>query len=95
MNIYSLIFYFCYVGARYFDRDGLDTPFGHPFLQINSFQQERVPTAQEVSDFLFNIVDRDIGNNDKVSHIFMTFGQFLDHDLVYVRHDLEECKGTQ
>lgn len=79
-----------FTGARYFDPRGLDTPYGHPFLK-----QRNVPTAQDVSDKIFEIIDKDQGNAKKVSHIYMTFGQFIDHDLISTLFDEKACKNTR
>lgn len=72
---YSLI-----SAAKYFDEDGLDTPLGHPSLP------DETRSAQEISDIMLDVTFSDLGNNKRVSHIFMTFGQFMDHDFAYVIH---------
>ena len=79
-----------FTGARFFDSRGLGIPHGHPFLK-----QRNVPTAQDVSDKIFEIIDKDQGNAKKVSHIYMTFGQFIDHDLVSTLFNGEACKNTR
>ena len=43
-------------------------------------------SAQAVSDLFFRISFRDYGNRNRTSVIFMTFGQFMDHDFAYVVH---------
>ena len=64
---------------------GTDLPVGDP--TITKFQNRfDVPSAQEVSDLLFRISFRDRGSRNRTSVIFMTFGQFLDHDFAYVIH---------
>ena len=71
---------------------GTDLPVGDPtitkFRNRNVRFQNRfgVPSAQEVSDLLFRISFRDRGSRNRTSVIFMTFGQFLDHDFAYVIH---------
>ena len=45
-----------------------------------------MPSAQAVSDRMFRIRDEDNGNRKRVSHVFMTFGQFMDHDFAYMMH---------
>lgn len=79
-----------FTGAKYFDPCGLDTPYGHPFLP-----QRKVTTLQDVPDEVFQIMNRDQGNRKKVSHIYMTFSQFIDHDLVYMLFDREDCENTR
>ena len=81
---------FLFSGAKYFYPHGLDTPYGHPFLP-----QRNVPTPQDVSDEVFQIVNTDQGNRKKVSHIYMAFGQFIDHDIVYMLFDREACENTR
>ena len=61
---------------------GTDLPIGDP--TIPTFRT--IPSAQEVSDLLFRISIRDRGSRNRTSVIFMTFGQFLDHDFAYVIH---------
>ena len=70
------------LAAKYFDRDGLDTPLGHPSLP--GFDKTR--SVQEISDLMLDVTFTDLGNNKRVSPIFMTFGQFMDHDFAYVIH---------
>lgn len=70
--------------AKYFDDDGIDTPIGHPSLTDSS--ERGFPTAQEVSDTVFVIDRQDFGRSNRVSHIFMTFGQFVDHDITLIEH---------
>ena len=70
------------LAAKYFDEDGLDTPLGHPSL--TNVGETR--SAQEISDFMLDVTFTDLGNNKRVSPIFMTFGQFMDHDFAYVIH---------
>lgn len=79
-----------FTGAKYFDPCGLDTPYVHPFLP-----QRKVTTLQDVPDAVFQIMNRDQGNRKKVSHIYMTFSQFIDHDLVYMLFDREDCENTR
>lgn len=63
---------------------GFDTPLGHPSLPdpvgVNAI------TPQDVSDIVFNISRRDIGNSARAPHLMMTFGQFLDHDFALSLH---------
>lgn len=72
--------YFLISAAKYFDEDGLDTPLGHPSLP------DETRCAQKISDIMLDVTFSDLGNNKRVSHIFMTFGQFMDHDFAYVIH---------
>ena len=86
--------------------DGLDTPAGHPTLDsltedqqntgyVDPFGFERFPSAQDVSDLVFNINNTDTGNNGKVPHLFMTFGQFMDHDFAYILHPSSTSTGCR
>ena len=82
-------------GARYFDQgifsngNGLDTPLSHPLVDNNTVSDFgfKFLSAQNISEPVFNISDTDDGNKDRVPHLFMTFGQFMDHDFAYVIHD--------
>ena len=71
---------------------GTDLPVGDPtipqFRNYNVRFRKRfgVPSAQEVPDILSRISFRDRGSRKRTSVIFMTFGQFLDHDFAYVIH---------
>ena len=71
---------------------GTDLPVGDPTITTYGNRYVRfqnrfdVPSAQEVSDLLFRISFRDRGSRNTTSVIFMTFGQFLDHDFAYVIH---------
>ena len=102
----SLFYYFLNFtgGARYFDEgvfpngDGLDTPLGHPLLDndvISEFGFNKFPSAQDISDTVFNISNRDDGNKGRVPHLFMTFGQFMDHDFAYVIHPSSTSSGCR
>ena len=92
--------FFVVAGARYFDKgvfregDGLDTPLGHPSLPRSPFGFD-FKSAQEVSDIVFNINNTDNGNNGRVSHLFMTFGQLMDHDFAYILHPSGSSSGCR
>ena len=86
--------------------DGLDIPAGHPALDflnkdplnenyLDPFGFERFPSAQDVSDLVFNINNTDSGNNGRVPHLFMTFGQLMDHDFAYVLHPSSTSSGCK
>ena len=86
------------------DRDGLDTPLSHSSLDVvnedpqiqdrqNPFGFYNFPSAQDVSEIVFNINNTDSGNNGRVSHLFMTFGQLMDHDFAYVLHPSGSSSG--
>ena len=40
---------------------------------------------------MLDVTFTDLGNNKRVSPIFMTFGQFMDHDFAYVIHGPQAC----
>ena len=61
---------------------GTDIPLGHPAAGSAG----DMSSAQAVSDRMFRIRDQDNGNRRRVSHVFMTFGQFMDHDFARVMH---------
>ena len=79
------------LAAFYIDTD---LPVGDPtvpyILTIRNrdvqFRNRNVPSAQTVTDLLFRISFSDLGSRNRTSVIFMTFGQFLDHDFAYVVH---------
>ena len=81
-------------GARYFDQgifsnsNGLDTPLSHHLVDNNPVSDFgfKFLSAQDISETVFRISDTDNGNKERVSHRFMTFGQFMDHDFAYVIH---------
>lgn len=86
--------------------NGLDTPLGHPSLDFvnedpqiqdpqNPFGFYNFPSAQDVSDIVFNINNTDGGNNGRVPHLFMTFGQLMDHDFAYVLHPSSSSSGCK
>ena len=86
--------------------DGLDIPLGHPALDflnnnpnneeyLDPFGFERFPSAQDVADIVFNINNTDSGNNGRVPHLFMTFGQLMDHDFAYVLHPSGSSSGCK
>lgn len=84
----------------------MDTPLGHPSLDFvnedpqiqhpqNPFGFYNFPSAQDVSDIVFNINNTDGGNNGRVPHLFMTFGQLMDHDFAYVLHPSGSSSGCK
>ena len=86
--------------------DGLDIPLGHPALDflnnnpnneeyLDPFGFERFPSAQDVADIVFNINNTDSGNNGRVPHLYMTFGQLMDHDFAYVLHPSGSSSGCK
>ena len=89
----AIISYIAFLGATYFDRGvfpsshsdiGFDTPLGHPSLPSPFGLDAKTP--QDVSDEVFNVTFGNNGNSDRVPHLMMTFGQFLDHDFAYSLH---------
>ena len=69
-------------GADYVD--GFDTPRG--FQGTKPFVQP----ANKITDELFKVEHHDKETGD-MSVLFMTFGQFLDHDVGLAAHN-GECK---
>ena len=69
--------------------DGVDLPRGHP----HASDYEHLPTAHEVSRNVFTSVTDQTKNDKNMSVLFMTFGQFLDHDIAFSPH--EECNVTE
>ena len=74
---YLLIFF---IAADYVD--GVDTPRGFPGTT------PVVQPANKITDELFNVEQQNKGTGD-ISVMFMTFGQFLDHDLGIAVHNAE------
>ena len=78
---------FSFPAARYFDSEGLDTPLGHPAADRNDPRfGSGQSSSQDVTDDVFDILNIDQGNKYRVAHVYMTFGQFLDHDIAYILH---------
>lgn len=71
------------LAARYIRND---IPIDHPSLLNRNPRRNLPPSAQKVSDLLFRISFRDRGSRKRTSVMFMTFGQFMDHDFAYVIH---------
>ena len=70
--------FFCLLkqtGARYVDRRQVDTPRGFPGTSPT------IPSANKVSMVAFEALETNGGNSRKLSTLFMTAGQFLDHDV--------------
>ncbi|XP_066931789.1 peroxinectin A-like [Clytia hemisphaerica] len=59
--------------------DGITTPRGFPNTS------PVVPTANQVSEAVFQVETTNNGNGNGLAVSFMTFGQFLDHDLTEVQ----------
>ena len=64
-----------YSGAEYADKYRYDVPRGYPGFA------PKLPPANHVSEKLFGVKKENSGNKHHISTIFMTFGQFLDHDI--------------
>jgi len=64
--------------------DGITTPRGFPGTN------PKVPTAHEVSNRIFQVETKNGGNSNRLTVLFMTFGQFLDHDLTEVK--MQMCR---
>ena len=79
------------LAVKYFDEDVLDTPLGHPSLT----DLDETHSVQEISDLRLDVTFTDLGNNKRVSPMFIMFGQFMDHDFAYVMHGpTSVCPGT-
>jgi Animal haem peroxidase. len=61
-------------GGLYVDRRRVDTPRGFP-------ETTSIPSPNTVSQAVFEAQERNQGNLIKLSTLFMTTGQFLDHDV--------------
>lgn len=80
--------FYMHPGADYRDVQSLDTPWGFPKTY------PRVAPASYLSQRLFKVENHNQGNKKNLSILFMTFGQFLDHDLALVPKG-EECKNKE
>jgi len=61
--------------AEYVDKYKYDVPRGYP-----GFQPKLEP-ANKVSQELFQVEKETKGSRKHLSTLFMTFGQFVDHDI--------------
>ena len=73
--------------ARYVDRRQVDTPRGFPGTS------PVIPSANKVSMAAFEAIETNGGNSKKLSTLFMTVGQFLDHDFGLSLHG--RCRITE
>ncbi|XP_046846921.1 eosinophil peroxidase-like [Xenia sp. Carnegie-2017] len=64
--------------ARYFDAEGLNEPAGGGLNQPNA---PNLPNPSKVTDEYIVIQDKNQPNRDGITHLFMQWGQFIDHDL--------------
>ena len=62
-------------GADYADKYKLDVPRGYPGVG------RKLPVVNHISKTLFGVTKKMRGNKHHISTLFMTFGQFLDHDI--------------
>ena len=69
------------------DKRRADTPRGFPRTKPT------LPTPNEVSDVVFQPNKIQGQNTKKLAVIFMTVGQFLDHDMAFVTHG--KCKSNK
>ena len=102
--IFSFYFYHACLEAVYADK--IDTPRGFPCKPSSlfagadhnnnndnrgkSYENPPIPTSHQVSRNLFKITTKNVKNQHSLSTMFMTFGQFLDHDITQTPH--ESCK---
>ncbi|XP_046846470.1 lactoperoxidase-like isoform X3 [Xenia sp. Carnegie-2017] len=64
--------------ALYFDAEGLSEPAGGGLDQPNA---PDLPNPSKVTDEYIVIQNKNQPNRDGITHLFMQWGQFLDHDL--------------
>ena len=84
-----MTFFYSYFLSLTPDADFVDkvfTPRGFPGTS------PKIPTANQISQTAFNVEKKNTGNN-RLSVMFMTFGQFLDHDLTEV--EMERCRPRE
>jgi len=62
------------IAPAYADDDKHDTPRGFPGTRV-------LPPVNAVSQQLFEVENENTGNSMQLTTLFMTFGQFLDHDV--------------
>ena len=67
--------FFRFLPAAYFDAEGLDEP---PLDQPNA---PDYPNPFIVTEDYIVIQSKNQPNRDNIAHLFMQWGQFLDHDL--------------
>ena len=70
------MFCFLILAAKYLD--GITVPRGFPQTK------PVLPPANLVSQSIFNVELQNNGNDNGLAVAFMTFGQFLDHDVTEV-----------
>ena len=70
--------FFRFLPAEYFDAEGLDEPAGGGLNQINA---PNYPNPLIVTEDYIIIQSQNQPNRDNIAHMFMQWGQFLDHDL--------------
>ena len=75
MNFYKIGTLFFSVGASYVDKYKIDVPRGYPGVS------PKLPAPNHISQKLFGVTKKMRGNKHHLSTLFMTFGQFLDHDI--------------
>uniref|UniRef100_A0A7M5UE79 Uncharacterized protein n=1 Tax=Clytia hemisphaerica TaxID=252671 RepID=A0A7M5UE79_9CNID len=77
--------------AEYVDRRQVDLPRGFP-----GSNPSNIPSANKVSIAVFKAKQENKGNNALLSTLFMTAGQFLDHDMALSLHgkcDIKDCSS--
>ena len=82
-----MFFIFKYTASNYVDLRRVDTPRGFP--ETNPV----IPPANKVSLAAFSALTTNGGNSQKLSTLFMTVGQFLDHDIGISPH--RTCSVTE
>lgn len=87
IRLFSHLLLLTISAAQY--NDGVDLPRGHH----HATDYKDLPTAHQVSTAVFKTFTGQVKNDKNMSVLFMTFGQFLDHDLSVAPH--ESCNVTE
>ena len=77
------LYFHLFTDSDYVDQRKVDIPRGFPKTRPD------VPPPNKVSEAVFEARQHDDVKKQKLSTLFMSFGQFLDHDLAITLHG--EC----